>query len=145
MKIREMVYDDAKAVHQLDRDCGLGFWSLQSYQGEVHNPVSRYLVIEDEGKIIGFLGMWLVVSEAQIMNVAIHPDYQGHQLGTVLMKVAMGLAAKEGCDEMTLEVKTTNTKALKLYEKLGFEVLEIRKYYYKDNSDAILMRRGDLE
>lgn len=146
MKVREMTHADAQAVHDLDRKCGLGFWSLQSYKGEVTNPVSRYLVAEyDDGRIIGFIGLWFVVEEAQVMNVAVDPGFRRMRLGTLLMKTAEKLAATEGLKEMTLEVKAENVAALALYKKLGFEIVGTRKNYYPDGSDGVLMKKVDLE
>jgi ribosomal-protein-alanine N-acetyltransferase len=89
--------------------------------------------------MVGFAGEWCVVDEAQIMKIAVLPDWQQRGLGRRLMKAMMDHALLNGCTEMTLEVKQKNHQALKLYRHLGFEMIGKREQYYPDGSNAYLM------
>lgn len=116
-------------------------WSRSSfYQELTNNPYARYIVMEYDGQIIGYCGMWLVMDEAHITNIAVLPQFRGKKLGEALMRQAMTLAREEGAQTMTLEVRVSNTVAQSLYRKLGFLNGGIRKRYYSDNQeDALVM------
>lgn len=116
-------------------------WSRSSFHQELtNNPYARYIVMEYDGQIIGYCGMWLVMDEAHITNIAVLPEFRGKKLGEALMKQAMALAREEGAKTMTLEVRVSNIVAQSLYRKLGFLNGGIRKRYYSDNQeDALVM------
>jgi ribosomal-protein-alanine N-acetyltransferase len=86
--------------------------------------------------------MWLIVDEAHVTNVAIHPDFRGQGLGEQLMHELGRVAAYMGMRAMTLEVRVSNVRAIRLYTKMGFEEAGVRKGYYSDNGeDALVMWR----
>jgi len=116
-------------------------WSKASFQGELEeNDFANYLVLEIDGRVIGYAGMWLIFDEAHITNVAIHPRYRGQKWGEILMKQLMYRATALGADRITLEVRPSNTPANRLYRRLGFRPVGIRKGYYTDTGeDAIIM------
>jgi ribosomal-protein-alanine N-acetyltransferase len=116
-------------------------WSRESFVHELtKNAFAKYMVADVEGRARGYCGMWIVLDEAHITNVAVHPDWRGKSLGEGLMRVMMELAQKAGAEKMTLEVRVSNHVAQKLYKKLGFHEEGIRKGYYSDNmEDAIIM------
>ncbi len=116
-------------------------WSREAFYREiVENQFAYYLVIEDSFQPIGYCGIWLVMDEAHVTNIAILPSYRGRRLGEMLMKEAIKLAKTQGARTMTLEARVSNHVAQNLYKKLGFESGGIRKNYYSDNGeDALVM------
>ncbi|MFG6497580.1 ribosomal protein S18-alanine N-acetyltransferase [Fictibacillus sp. UD] len=116
-------------------------WSREAFYREiVENQFAYYLVIEDSFQPIGYCGIWLVMDEAHVTNIAILPSYRGRRLGEMLMKEAIKLAKAQGARTMTLEARVSNHVAQNLYKKLGFEAGGIRKNYYSDNGeDALVM------
>lgn len=140
--IRRMTVEDIPDVMTIDRTAGLVPWSDDAFERELNNMLARYVVIEDGGDIVAFAGEWLVVDEAQIMKVAVTPDLQHTGYGKMLMAALTGLATREGCQTMTLEVKKQNAAALGLYRGFGFEITGERADYYPDGSDAYLMTRN---
>ena len=134
-----MKEEDSKQVSELGQRCGLNPWTEKSYREEVQNQLSRYIILEIDDKIIGFVGIWCVVDEAQIMNIGIDPRFQSQGYGKKLMQEIFSIAREEGCLTMTLEVKTSNRVARQMYQSMGFELIGIRKKYYPDNSDCMLM------
>lgn len=116
-------------------------WSREAFYNEVnHNKFAVYIVIEQANKLIGYCGVWIVVDEAHVTNVAVLPEFRGQKLGEALMRNLITVARDRGAVSMTLEVRKTNYVAQSLYRKLGFQDGAIRKNYYTDNQeDAIVM------
>ncbi|MEC1158571.1 ribosomal protein S18-alanine N-acetyltransferase [Cytobacillus horneckiae] len=116
-------------------------WSREAFYNEItKNQFAAYIVIEENGQVIGYSGTWVVTDEAHVTNVAILPQYRGRKLGEAMMKKLMEIASELGAKTMTLEVRLSNEVARKLYRKLGFQDGGIRKNYYTDNQeDALIM------
>lgn len=116
-------------------------WSLFAFTYEVmQNSLARYIVALSKNRVIGYAGMWIIMNEAHINNVAVHPQYRGRRVGLKLMEEMIERAALAGADRMTLEVRPANEAARNLYKKLGFKECGRRKGYYSDsNEDAIIM------
>ena len=95
---------------------------------------------EIDNQIVGYVGVWFVVDEGHITNVAVHSDYRGRKIGDKLVDEMVKLCKENNLVAMTLEVRTSNTVAQNLYRKYGFKMAGIRKEYYSDNKeDAIIM------
>ncbi|MBW8350716.1 ribosomal protein S18-alanine N-acetyltransferase [Bacillus sp. IITD106] len=110
------------------------------YQDIISNRFAVYLIMECDGEVCGYCGVWLVMDEAHITNIAVLPKYRGRKLGEALLRRMISLAQEAGTKTMTLEVRVSNTPARSLYKKLGFQEGGIRKNYYTDNhEDAIVM------
>ena len=138
--IRPMRKSDIDEVHKVEVDCFADPWSKKSLMDELKNNLARYLVADLNGKIVGYIGIWLIVDEGHITNVAVHSDYRGLRIGDRLVHEMVELCKKEGVVSMTLEVRTSNTVAQNLYKKYGFKLAGIRKEYYSDNKeDAIIL------
>lgn len=104
------------------------------------NPFSHYYVLIDNETIIGYIGFWITFEIAQLTNIAVRKVYQGKGYGQKLLDVCFQKVNKAKCDNITLEVRVSNLKAIKFYEKNGFIKVNIRKGYYQDNhEDAYLM------
>ena len=114
-------------------------WSKQSLLAEVKNPIAYYWVWEMEGKIAGYLGVWFILDEAQITNVAVHPEYRGMGGAKLLITQLLESMKEKGIKSATLEVRPTNEKAIKLYEKFGFTEIGRRVgYYIEEKEDALI-------
>lgn len=115
-------------------------WSKDSYTQELTNPIARYLVGKIDNKVVGFVGTWIVLDEAHITNIAIHPNYRKQGIGSKLLSEFLDYCKNQGCIAFTLEVRSGNKAAKALYEKHNFKQEGIRKGYYEDNKeDAIIM------
>jgi ribosomal-protein-alanine N-acetyltransferase len=116
-------------------------WSRTAFEAEMQdNDLACYLVVEEAGKVVAYAGMWLIVDEAHITNVAVLTDYRGKGVGQILMQSMIQAAKERGAVSMTLEVRPSNHAALHLYTKLGFVQRGIRRHYYTDNKeDALIM------
>ncbi len=144
--VRPMKSEDIDEVLKIERLCFSTPWSYQAFKSEIEgNHCARYVVAEREGHVIGYGGMWIILDEAHITNVAVHPHYRGKGIGEALMKALINTAAQLKITSMTLEVRVSNKIAQNLYEKLGFMGVGVRKGYYTDNGeDALIMWKDKL-
>src|SRR5215469_13766812 len=95
--------------------------------------------------IIGFAGMWLMLDEAHITTIAMHPEYRGRGLGELELSSLIGIAYEINAQRVTLEVRVSNTVAQNLYRKYGFMVVGTRRRYYSDNNeDAYIMTTENI-
>ncbi|ATW25569.1 ribosomal protein S18-alanine N-acetyltransferase [Candidatus Formimonas warabiya] len=116
-------------------------WSKQSFTSELlENALAYYCGCFLDGKLIGYGGMWVIIDEAHITNIAVHPYYRGKRVGEAVIFHLMAQAMAKGAYKMTLEVRPSNISAQKLYLRLGFNAVGRRKGYYTDTKeDAIIM------
>lgn len=139
---------DAQSMAVLDALCFTIPWTEEMFCQElsVHNQ-AHYLVLEQEkAGVIGYGGYWQVLDEAQIMNIAVHPLWRGHGLATVLLTTLIDLARKSDLKWMSLEVREGNEPARRLYSRLGFEQVGLRRGYYADNGEnAIIMLKNIVQ
>lgn len=140
-EFRLMTIDDIEKVHHIEIQSFTLPWSKEAFYNELtHNRFARYIVIEHGEEVVGYCGVWIVVDEAHITNIAILPAYRGLKLGEKLLQKVIDEAKQVGAIKMTLEVRVSNQVAQHLYRKLGFQNGAIRKNYYTDNQeDAIVM------
>ncbi len=147
--MRRMTIDDLPEVMEIDRLSFTTPWSLRSFEYELNqNPASCLRVAEDRGKalrIAGYAGFWMLIDEAHISTLAVHPDLRGHGIGGMLLRDVIEQAIGLDASLVTLEVRESNHNAIQLYRNHAFEVVGRRVRYYKDNQeDAILMTLTDL-
>lgn len=133
------VLDEVMGIEE--KAYGEHHWSRESFVGEINNKVSSYnCAINENGNCCGYLGMWKIIDEAHITNLAVHPDFRRKGVAKVLLINALKECYEEKIKFLTLEVRASNIKAFTLYEKFGFKSLGIRKKYYQDNNeDALIM------
>jgi len=136
-----MTASDIDRVSEIEKICFSTPWSREAFRMEVEeNKCARYVVAVCDDQVVGYGGMWLIIDEAHITNVAVHPDYRGRGIGEAIMRSLVDKATSLGAVRMTLEVRVSNEIAQNLYKKLGFYSAGIRKQYYADNNeDALIM------
>jgi ribosomal-protein-alanine N-acetyltransferase len=138
--IRRMNTLDIDGVLAVEQQAFTTPWSREGFVNEMRNELAYYLVLVDGGKIIGYAGMWLIVDEAHVTNVAVLKEYRGKKLGEKLMSTLLEHAKNRGALRMTLEVRASNEVAQGLYHKFGFASQGRRRNYYTDtNEDALIM------
>lgn len=122
-------------------------WSREAFIQEIlYNQLARYLIVLDGNRAIAYGGMWLILDEAHITNIAVHPDYRGKGIGKKLMQGLIDLTQGEGIMQVSLEVRKSNVVAIHLYESFGFQVEGVRKEFYFDNhEDALIMWRRECK
>ncbi|MER2090036.1 MAG: ribosomal protein S18-alanine N-acetyltransferase [Sporosarcina sp.] len=138
---REMVRGDIPSVVEIENEAFATPWTEEVFEHEMTgNDYAYYVVAVSREEVIGHCGMWVVMDECHITNVAVRKHMRGNGIGEALMKEAIEHCRKNEVRLMTLEVRMTNTTAQNLYRKLGFQDGGIRKNYYSDDhEDALVM------
>lgn len=138
---RYMELKDIDDVLKIEHASFTSPWSREAFYNELtSNRFAMYIVIEDCDRVVGYCGVWVIVDEAHITNIAILPEYRGKKLGEALLTQVMELSKQIGAVKMTLEVRVSNYVAQSLYHKLGFKDGAIRRgYYTDDHEDALVM------
>lgn len=140
LEIEEMKLDDIDGVFEVEKNCFEDYWSKDSFKKELSNNLAKYFVAKVDGKVVGYVGIWFVVDEGHITNVAVHENYRGKKIGDKLIKELVQVCKDNKIVSMTLEVRASNIVAQNLYRKYGFKMAGIRKEYYSNNKeDAIIM------
>ena len=140
-----MTLDDVDAVHEIEAACFKTPWSKESFRHEVtENACARYVVLREDGRAIAYAGVWFILDEAHITNIAVHPDRRGMGYGERVTREMIQLAADSGMNWMTLEVRRSNKIAQNLYHKLGFIDVGYRKRFYQGIEDALIMLNQHL-
>ena len=136
-----MKEEDVPQVTAIDREAFPTLWPPANYEREMKNGLAHYIVACDDGDhIIGFAGLWLLVDEAHITNIAVREKYRRQGIGETLLIAIIELAGELGANSITLEVRASNSDAQQLYAKYGFVKVGLRHGYYTDNrEDAVLM------
>ena len=135
-----MTEADIDAIHEIEVACFKTPWSRESFLREVkENACARYVVLREDGVPIAYAGVWFVLDEGHITNIAVHPDKRRMGYGERVCREMIQLAADSGMNWMTLEVRRSNKVAQELYHKLGFIDVGYRKRYYENTEDALIM------
>jgi len=138
---RTMGLEDIPDVMVIEHESFSLPWTEQAFRSEMTiNHFARYLIMEVNGEAAGYAGMWTVMDEAHITNIAVRTAYRGRKLGARLLDELLGMAESLGLERATLEVRVSNEVARRLYVKMGFREIGVRKGYYSDNNeDAVIM------
>ena len=140
MVIRKANREDSEGIYRLEIDTFSIPWSKEAIVKGFENTFANYFIAEEDNQIIGYIGVWKVLEEGQITNIAVHKDYRRRGIGKELIKTLMNFGREEKIEVFLLEVRKSNEAAKKLYEQMGFTHLGIRKnYYQKPTEDAVLM------
>ncbi|MCM3633816.1 ribosomal protein S18-alanine N-acetyltransferase [Paenibacillus camelliae] len=140
-----MTLDDLPDIMSIEQDSFTTPWTEEAFINELtNNMFAQYMVMEYQGKVIGYGGMWIIVDEAHITNIAILTPYRGQGLGKRLMHELQKTARFLGAVRMTLEVRASNEIAQRLYRRYGFEAAGIRPGYYSDNQEDAVIMWADL-
>ena len=143
--LRPMTTADIPAVLELEHALfGEEAWSRQMLAGELRQrPASRhYLVAQAAGRLAGYGGLLAAGGQADVVTLAVAADHWGQGIGSALLTALLAEAARRGCTEVFLEVRTDNQRAQRLYRRYGFAEIGIRKGYYQPSgADALVMRR----
>ena len=129
-------------VAELEKLCFSDPWSENSVASELKNPLSLWLVALDDATVAGYVGSQSVQGEADMMNVAVHPDYRRKGIARQLVTELVAALAKKGVHSLALEVRASNAPAIALYEQLGFQQVGRRPNYYRNpKEDALILKK----
>ena len=142
MKLEKMTSAHIDGVCKIEEACFAHPWSRQSVESELANENSVFIVAVEGEKVIGYIGMSVVIDEGYIFNVAVNADFRRKGVGTALIYELVTYGKKNNLCFITLEVRESNQAAISLYSDFGFIKVGERKNYYSDPAEnAILMTK----
>lgn len=109
------------------------------YRESLSNPLAFHLALEEDGKVLGFISSFFDQTTVEILNFAIHPKFQNQKKGTLLLRRFLTEIHRLGGTKAILDVRASNVRAIHLYQKTGFRLLRIRKQYYENSEDALVL------
>ena len=144
IELRRLLLDDLREIEEIERRSYPTPWSRSMFAGELAKPSSiclgAFQADDEEAALVGYLIVSRYVDAWHVMNVAVDPQHRGRGVGTMLLERLFDLTADDARRGYTLEVRVTNSKAIDLYERLGFRSRGLRRGYYTDNrEDALIM------
>jgi [ribosomal protein S18]-alanine N-acetyltransferase len=142
--IRLMRTEDLRAVLALERAHQPRPWSEKVFGEEMSAEGRVYVVAETGGTVVGFAGVMIVGDEAHVTNLLVDPDHRGRGIATDLTVSLIRSSVELGARHLTLEVRTGNEAARRLYGRLGLAPVGVRPRYYGDD-DALIMWAHDID
>lgn len=137
-----MSQDHVLQIAQLEKMCFSSPWSERSIESELTNPLALWLIAVDNDRVAGYVGSQSVMGEADMMNLAVDPEYRRMGVGNRLVEMLIDALSEEAVHSLTLEVRVSNVGAISLYEKMGFQQVGRRPGYYSNpKEDALILRK----
>ena len=132
--------DHVSQIAHLEARCFSDPWSEKSIASELENPLSLWLVAEENGQVWGYVGSQTVLDESDMMNVAVDPRFRRQGVARTLIETLIAELSKMGSRCLRLEVRVSNENARALYARMGFQQLGLRKnYYHNPKEDALIL------
>ena len=142
MEFVKMTQDHVEQIVELEKLCFSDPWSVRSVAYELTNPLSLWIVAVDGTKVVGYVGSQSVMGEADMMNLAVAPEYRRGGVGQKLVESLVSALAARDVHSLTLEVRASNDPAISLYGKMGFQQVGRRPNYYRNpKEDALILRK----
>ncbi len=142
IEILPMKREHVVQIAALEQQCFSDPWSEHSISSELDNDLSLWLVAVEGEQVVGYIGSQSVPPEADVMNLAVSPDYRRSGIGQRLLEALINRLTTEGINSLALEVRPSNGAALALYRRFAFAEIGRRpKYYVNPVEDALIMRK----
>ena len=142
IEIKTMTEAHVPQIAEMEKLCFSDPWSEKSVASELNNRLSLWLVALDGDTVAGYVGSQSVLDEADMMNIAVHPDYRRQGIGRDLVLALAEALQKKGIRGLMLEVRQSNAPAIALYEQLGFQQVGLRPNYYRNpKENALILKK----
>ncbi|MCL2236258.1 MAG: ribosomal protein S18-alanine N-acetyltransferase [Defluviitaleaceae bacterium] len=143
IRIEPMTAEHIEQIYRIENLCfPKDPWSISTFELELGVSYATYIVATENGAVLGYAGMHHVLDVAEIVNIGVDPDFRGQKNGSKLIYELETRALKLGVTTINLDVRASNTAAIKLYKNHGFTPIAARKNYYrKPVEDAIVMQK----
>lgn len=141
IEIFPMTLDDLEIIKNELQDKYDKFWTYGILKSEIVNINSKYIVAKCKEEIVGLAGVRFILDEANIMNIVVKKEMRGKKIGKLLLKNLIKILNEQNARSITLEVNINNKIAINLYKKFEFDEVGIRKKYYNNIDDAIIMTK----
>lgn len=145
VKFSPMTHSDLDQVMEIERDSFPLPWTRQSYANEIVNPASIYIAGKHNDELVSYAGAWIIMGEAHITTIAVARRWQGKGLGRQAFAELARQTILAGANRITLEVRVSNDRAIRIYRKFSLKMVGRRRGYYSDNNeDAAIYWLNDV-
>ena len=143
MIFEQMKHEDLAMIAALESQCFIEPWNEEDCRRELdENPFSNGWVLKEENEIVAYAFLWETFEMAQLARIGVQPNLRKQGLAKEMMNHLYKRAKEAQCEFMTLEVRQSNTPAIRLYEGCDFIQVNVSKGYYPDGEDAIVMTKA---
>lgn len=140
INVREMTIDDLESIKDILETDFDEFWTYDILKSELNSDNSKYIVAETSNNtIVGFAGIKIILDEAELMNIVTKKDMRGKGIASFMLAAMISMCKNNNIKLLNLEVNNQNTIAINLYKKYNFREVGLRKKYYNNTYDAVLM------
>ena len=142
IEIVKMTHVHVPQIAEIEKLCFSDPWSEKSISSELDSRISLWLVAMDGDTVAGYVGSQSVLDGADMMNVAVHPEFRRRGIARDLVNALVDALKEKGIKSLTLEVRQSNEAAIALYEQLGFLQVGLRPNYYRNpKENALILRK----
>lgn len=141
IKIRKMVKDDIASCINLEKTHNTHILSENILSGDLTKDNYYYIVATEKEKIVGYAGISYILDSADLISIVVDKNYTNRKIATLMFEELFKVCKEKNITHILLEVRISNTAAINLYTKLDFKQISIRKKYYENYEDAIIMKK----
>ena len=141
IEIRRVRIDDIITIVEIEKNSYPDPWSEKMFERELQLEFSNFFVAIEDREIAGYICLWTVSDEGHLTNITVKEKFRRKGLGSRLMKYIIDISYAMKIKKMFLEVRASNFPALSLYGKFGFKKIDVRKKYYSNSDDAVVMAK----
>ncbi|MBQ8375261.1 MAG: ribosomal protein S18-alanine N-acetyltransferase [Clostridia bacterium] len=141
MIVRLWKQEDIATISELEKNCFSDPWTEEMLKSVISPPFSHGFLLEENGEIVAYGCLATVFEDAEVQNIAVAPKYRKRGLGRLLLNEMEAFAKKAGATKCFLEVRENNFNALGLYLNSGYRQISVRKRYYADGENALVMEK----
>ena len=142
MKLRAWTEEDLFVIADMEKRCfPSDAWTRAMLADTLKMPYQWSVLAEEDGQVCGYACLFSLFDTAEVLNIAVDHAFRGKGIGGTLLQALHEKAKELGAERMLLEVRASNTPAIALYHKFGYEKISVRKRYYADGEDADIMQK----
>ena len=139
INIKKLTLEDIEKISSTFSTQFDEFWSISTLKSDFEENSSAYIAAKIDNNIVGLAGVKIILEQADIMNIVVKKDFRRLNIGSMLLENLILISKNAGCKKIMLEVNEKNFPAIHLYKKYGFKQISIRKKYYNNQENAIIM------
>ncbi len=125
----------------VEAECFNSGYGQSTFEKELENKIATYFVAEEDGKVLGYAGLWNICGNADIMNIGVLSKYRRCGIAIRLLSELEKYCLENSIFEINLEVRIGNIPARELYKKMGYKEISVRKGYYSGKEDGVVMKK----
>ncbi len=139
--IQVLTKEDCERVVEIEEELLEETLGVEMLQAELHNKYAKFYTAKDQNLVVGYIGCWIIEGTTDMINFVVDKNYQHKGIGQLLMKRVIDESLKENAKEILLEVREKNIQAINFYKLQGFKEITVRKEYYKNKDNALILRK----